>query len=223
MIKKNDETGKEVRKVSSFKKFSEMAGSKPKEAKENPSSPVMPDTEDDLPANPNVPYNKEKVEKPTSTNYMMPNGVTTDPKKKGFTGPGSDNESEVSNEDVKFYGKVAKLPKGIKASKGYNFLENVKVSKSSIWYIMVEKQDNELQMVKYNYKKGVDLSKFVGDLKEYYKDKYSKNPKMVKLIEAIEVDGNDKYSWVKNIPLIEVDGRKMISKITEDLIKLLSK
>jgi hypothetical protein len=36
-----------------------------------------------------------------------------------------------SNEDVKFFGKVPKLPKGIKASKGYNFLENVKVSKSS--------------------------------------------------------------------------------------------
>jgi hypothetical protein len=27
----------------------------------------------------------------------------------------------------------------------------------------------------------------------------------------------------KNIPLVEVEGKKMISKITEDLIKLLSK
>ena len=43
------------------------------------------------------------------------------------------------------------------------------------------------------------------------------------VIESIKVDGNDKYSMVKNIPLVEVDGRKMISKITEDLIKLLSK
>jgi hypothetical protein len=223
MIKKNDESGKEDRKVSSFKKFSEMSGPKPKEAKEDPTSSAMPDVDSDRPANPNLPYNKEKVEKPMSTKYMMPNGVESDPKKKGFTGTGSDNESEVSNEDVKFYGKVAKLPKGVKASKGYNFLENVKVSKSSIWYIMVEKQENELQMVKYNYKKGVDLAKFVGDLKTYYISQYAKNPKMVKLIEAIEIDGNDKYSWVKNIPLIEVDGRKMISRITEDLIKLLSK
>jgi hypothetical protein len=28
---------------------------------------------------------------------------------------------------------------------------------------------------------------------------------------------------VKNIPLLEVEGKKMITKITEDLIKLLSK
>jgi hypothetical protein len=221
MIKKNDESGKEVKKVSSFKKFSEMSGPKPKDTNEDPSSPVFPETEDDLPANPNLPYNKVKAEKSASTDYMMPNGVKTNPKKGGFTGPGSDTEE--SNENVKFYGKVAKLPKGVKASKGYNFLENVKVSKSSIWYIMVEKQDNELQMVKYNYKKGVDLAKFVGDLKTYYISQYAKNPKMVKLIEAIEIDGNDKYSWVKNIPLVEVDGRKMISRITEDLIKLLSK
>ena len=109
------------------------------------------------------------------------------------------------------------------ASKAYNFLENVKVSKKSIWYIMVEKQDNELQMVKYNNKEGVDLSKFVTDLKGYYIKKYSKDAKVCSLIESINVDGNDKYSMVKNIPLITVDGRKMISIITEDLIKLLSK
>jgi hypothetical protein len=125
--------------------------------------------------------------------------------------------------NVEFFGKVAKLPKGIKASKGYNFLENVKISKSSIWYLLVEKQDNELQMVKYNYKKGVDLSKFVTDLKNYYISKNLMNPKFCKLIENITIDGNDKYSWIKNIPSIEVEGKKMVSKITEDLIKLLSK
>ena len=225
MIKKNDESGKEPRKVSSFKKFSEMStGPKPKSSKEDPASDEMPDVDSDRPGNPNLPYNKEKVEKPMSTSYMMPNGVNTDPKRTGYTGTGTDNDiSEESNENVKFYGKIAKLPKGVKASKGYNFLESVKVSKSSIWYIMVEKMDNELQMVKYNHKKGVDLAKFIGDLKSYYISQYAKNPKMVKLIENIQIDGNDKYSWIKNIPLIEVDGRKMISRITEDLIKLLSK
>ena len=92
MIKKNDESGKEVKKVSSFKKFSEMSGPKPKDTNEDPSSPALPETEDDRPANPNLPYNKVKVEKPASTDYMMPNGVKTNPKKGGFTGPGSDTE-----------------------------------------------------------------------------------------------------------------------------------
>jgi hypothetical protein len=88
---------------------------------------------------------------------------------------------------------------------------------------MIEKQDNELQMVKYNVKEGVDLTKFVNELKSYYTKKYSNEPKMKKLIESISVDGNDKYSMVKNIPAVSVDGKKMITKITEDLIKLLSK
>ena len=126
-------------------------------------------------------------------------------------------------EQVEFIGKVAKLPKGVKASKGYNFLENLKVSKSSVWYLLIEKQNNELQMVKYNHKKGVDLSKFVNDLKSYYIKKNSNNSKVCKLIESIDIDGNDKYSWIKNIPHLELDGKKMLSIITEDLIKLLSK
>jgi hypothetical protein len=42
---------------------------------------------------------------------------------------------------------------------------------------MVEKQDNELQMVKYNNKEGVDLNEFVTELKGYYIKKYSKDAK----------------------------------------------
>ncbi len=88
---------------------------------------------------------------------------------------------------------------------------------------MVEKMDNELQMVKYNVKEGVDLSKFVNELKGYYIKKYNKDAKFVEMINKIKVDGNDKYSMVQNIPLVEVEGKKMITRITEDLIKLLSK
>ena len=88
---------------------------------------------------------------------------------------------------------------------------------------MVEKMDNELQMVKYNVKEGVDLSKFVNELKGYYTKKYNKDAKFVEMINKIKVDGNDKYSMVQNIPLVEVEGKKMITRITEDLIKLLSK
>ena len=216
MIKKNEETGSGEK--TTFKKFSDM--NKSAVGKEDLDSPasreILPDTDDDRPGTPNLPLNSTKRPKNASTRSIKPLASEQDYDKEELS-------DSLKESGVKLYGKVAKLPKGTKASKGFNFLENVKISKNSIWYIMVEKQDNELQMVKYNYKKGVDLSKFVNELKTYYSKKYSSNTKILKLIECIEVDGNDKYSWVKNIPLIEVDGRKMISKITEDLIKLLSK
>lgn len=226
MTNKND--GKSI--ISSFKKFSELSKSPTKEANDNSALPERPLSDQDLPANPNLPYNKSKVERPSSIKYMQPQGQQPNPEDvededlDGDTDTDESDESEDGiKENVNFYGRVAKLPRGTKASKGYNFLENVKVSKSSIWYIMVEKQDNELQMVKYNHKKGVDLSKFVSDLKTYYVSKYKGNKEVCKLIESINVDGNDKYSKIYNIPLVEVDGKKVITKITEDLIKLLSK
>lgn len=198
--------------LKSFEKFSELS-KKTKSTKEEESKlSILPNSEP--PHVPNLPTEKpNKVQKGMNTDYMKPE-----------KGELVDNPLNIlESKDVEFIGKIAKLPKGVKASKAYNFLENVKVSKSSIWYLMIEKQDNELQMVKYNFKKGVDLSQFVKDLKSYYISKYYNNKDYTKLIENIEVDGNDKYSWIRNIPMIEVDGRKMISKITEDLIKLLSK
>lgn len=207
----------ENRKIVGFKKFSDIKSSPKIEEVE---LSAQPDTDSDRPMLPNTPKESKKIEKPASRKNLQP-------KEQDINLPtGEDNEfdsEEESNEKVTTYGKVAKFPKNVKASKAYNFLENVKVSKKSIWYIMVEKQDNELQMVKYNNKEGVDLNQFVTELKGYYLKKYSKDAKVCKMIESINVDGNDKYSMVKNIPLVTVDGRKMISIITEDLIKLLSK
>jgi len=204
----------ENKKISSFKKFSDIKKSKIEEVELN----TQPESDADRPMLPNTPEESKKIEKPASIKNIQP-------EEKDVNLPTDENEfdSEEKNEKVETFGKVAKFPKNVKASKAYNFLENVKVSKKSIWYIMVEKQDNELQMVKYNNKEGVDLNKFVTELKGYYIKKYSKDAKVCELIEAINVDGNDNYSMVKNIPLVTVDGRKMISIITEDLIKLLSK
>jgi hypothetical protein len=207
----------ENRKIVGFKRFSDIKGTpKVEEVELN----TKPESDSDRPMLPNTPEESKKIEKPASRKNLQP-------KEQDVNLPsGEDNEfdsEDESNEKVTTYGKVAKFPKNVKASKAYNFLENVKVSKKSIWYIMVEKQDNELQMVKYNNKEGVDLNEFVTELKGYYLKKYSKDTKVCKLIEAINVDGNDNYSMVKNIPLVTVDGRKMISIITEDLIKLLSK
>lgn len=208
-------------KLPKFRKFSELSGDR--KSKDDFSNPIESEDDDDRPAFPNLPKNSGKLPKRMKTDYMMPSGQNPNPEDNDTKSRDDVKKSLEASDDVKFYGKIAKLPKGTKASKGYSFLENVKVSKSSIWYIMVEKQDNELQMVKYNHKKGVDLSKFVSELKEYYKTKFSGNTKLQQLIEAIHIDGNDKYSRICNIPMVQIEGKKIISKITEDLIKLLSK
>lgn len=181
-------------------------------------------TDSDLPANPNVSKDSKKIEKPASRKNLMPQDQDVNlPSDEDEFENDIDLKDQKNEGNVETFGRVAKFPKNTKASKAYNFLENVKVSKKSIWYIMVEKQDNELQMVKYNVKEGVDLSKFVNELKGYYTKKYSKDAKFVEMVNKIKVDGNDKYSMVQNIPLVEVEGKKMITRITEDLIKLLSK
>lgn len=213
----------ENKKVVGFKKFSEIKG-KSKVEEVDPSLNVSPETESDLPANPNLSKDSNKVQRVASRKNLIPKdqNLEVDSDEDEFRNE-IDMDEHTHEGKVETFGKVAKFPKNVKASKAYNFLENVKVSKKSIWYIMVEKQDNELQMVKYNYKEGVDLSKFVNELKTYYIDKYKSEPNIKKLVESITVDGNDKYSMVKNIPTITLDGKKLITKITEDLIKLLSK
>jgi hypothetical protein len=146
----------ENKKISSFKKFSDIKKSKIEEVELN----TKPDSDFDRPMLPNTPEESKKVEKPMSRKNIQPVDQDIDL-------PTGENEFEIDeekNEKVETFGKVAKFPKNVKASKAYNFLENVKVSKKSIWYIMVEKQDNELQMVKYNKNDGVDLNKFVTEL-----------------------------------------------------------
>jgi hypothetical protein len=227
-------------KIASFKKFSELNKSG-KISEEKDSVSKMQLGEDKLPMNPNLPIKSTKKPVRANTKYLKPkHGEELD-----LTIPEDssleleedvlgdeevvDIKTDINTEDVKenkkveFIGKVAKLPKGVKAANGFNFLESIKISKSSIWYLMVERQDNELQMVKYNHKQGVDLNKFITGLKKYYSEKYSSNPQVLEKIKNIVVDGNDKFSMVKNIPTIELEGKKMISRITEDLIKLLSK
>lgn len=212
------------RNVVGFKRFSDMSKEKIEEVDlSTTSSPV---SGDETPMNPNLPLDSKKIEKTASRKGIIPQEQDVDlPNDEEVSSLSDKKEVEgvETSENVETIGKVAKFPKNTKASKAYNFLENVKVSKKSIWYIMVEKQEDELQMVKYNNQEGVNLAEFVNELKKYYITTYSDNKEICKLVENIKVAGNDKYSMVKNIPLIELDGRKMITRITEDLIKLLSK
>jgi len=131
----------------------------------------------------------------------------------------------AEKKNVDFYGKVAKFPKNTKAQKAYNFLENIKIPKNKLWYFIIEKEvvlkdaDNyeELQVIKYNNKEGVDCAKFVEALKTYYAD----DELISEHIKDLTIDGNDKFSVIRNIPNVEVYGKKLISILTEDLIKLL--
>jgi hypothetical protein len=126
----------------------------------------------------------------------------------------------MANEKVNFYGKVAKMPRNIKAKNAYTFLENIKVSKKKLWYILIEKDENELQCIKYNNKMGVNLKEFVEQVKEYHK----KDKELFEYISQLTIEGNDKFSIVRNIPDIEVKpGKKMITFLTEELIQLLYK
>ena len=123
-------------------------------------------------------------------------------------------------EKVDLLGKVAKFPKNTQASKAYNFLENVKVSKKKLWYILIEKDENELQCIKYNNKMGVNLTLLVEQLRDYYK----KDKQLYEHIKQLQITGNDKFSVIKNIPDVDVKpGKKMITFLTENLIQLLYK
>jgi hypothetical protein len=205
------------KKISGFKKFTEMKTQKSK--LEEVDLGEQPMTDSDLPGNPNLPNTSKKIQKMPSRKNIIPKDQNID-----LTDTESEHDEIKEEKEVKLYGKVAKFPKKTKASKAYNFLENVKISKNSIWYILIEKQDNELQMVKYNNKKGFDMIKFVNELKSFYLKKYDGSPNMAKLIESIEVSGAEEFSAIKNIPNVEIEGgKKLISVITEDLIKLLSK
>jgi hypothetical protein len=203
------------RKIPNFKKFSDLKKSNKEMEEVQPG--LEPENDSDRPMLPNLPNTDQKVQKVISRKGIVP-------KDQNFE-LGSELPDDEISENVEFIGKVAKFPKKTKASKALNFLENVKISKSSIWYLLVEKQDNELQMVKYNNKVGVDMDKFVLELKGFYIKKWSKSdPKLAKLIESIEVGGKKEFSVIRNIPNVQVEGgKKLITKITEDLIKLLSK
>lgn len=218
----------ENNKIVGFKKFTDIK-SKSKVEEVDPSIVVNSMTNSDIPMNPNIPKNSKKIEKPASRKNLMPEDQDINlPSDSDEFENDIDTKGDKTHESkLETFGKVVKFPKNTKASKAYNFMENVRISKKSIWYIMIEKMQTQnmesLQMIKYNTKEGVDLNKFVNELKTYYIKKYSKDKKICESISNIKVDGNDKYSIISSIPLINIDDRKMISIITEDLIRLLSK
>lgn len=124
-----------------------------------------------------------------------------------------------NKENVNFIGKVAKFPKNTKAKNAYLFLENIKVSKKKLWYIIIEKDQCGLQVIKYNNKLGINLNDFVNELKNFY----MKDEIISEHIKSLKIEGEDKFSVIKDIPDIEINGKKLITILMNDLIKLLYK
>ena len=214
------------RKIAGFKKFSDMKA--PKIEEFNPALDFNPDTDADLPMNPNLPGNSKKIEKPASREKLMPkkqdiNLVSDEKDWYDLKDEEVKEDSKKVEEKVKTYGRVAKFPKGVKASKAFNFLESVKTSKKNIWYMLIEKQDNELQMVKYNNTAGVDVNKFINELKTFYITQNKGNKLMCEALSKIGVEGNSNLARISNIPKLRFENKLLITKITEDLIQLLSK
>jgi hypothetical protein len=118
----------------------------------------------------------------------------------------------------KAFGKVVKLPKGGDA---VSFMENIKIPRNKYWYLLVEKQDDELHMIKYNEASDVELTLFVAELKKFYMDMFEGQEDIKNLVEQMNVVGNDKFSIIKNIPSIKIGDKNLVNKISSDLIKLL--
>jgi len=116
---------------------------------------------------------------------------------------------------IEVTGKVAKFPKGINAVNALQYLEKIKANPNKIWYILVESQQDQLKMVKYNRCKGVDLLDYCAQLKQHYRSTL-KNSSILEQIDKIEVVGEQDFSIIKNIP------EELINRITSDLIKLLA-
>jgi hypothetical protein len=123
----------------------------------------------------------------------------------------------MEKKKAKLIGNVIKLPNDSNVVK---VMENIKIPRNKLWYVLVEKQDNELHMVKYN-KQGVNANKFIADLKAFYINMYKDVEGIKDHFENIQVVGNENFSIIKNIPDVQIEGKKLISKITKDLITLL--
>ena len=66
---------------------------------------------------------------------------------------------------------------------------------------------------------GFNLNDFINELKKFY----LKDEIMNEHIQQLKIEGEDKFSVIKNIPDVEINGKKLISILANDLIKLLYK
>jgi len=175
-----------------LKKFTDFTNEKNINTKKNSDSKII-----------SVPKEKEPVEP-----------KITEPKKDKVQEP---KNEEPKLEKFEFIGKIAKFPSKIKPSVSIVLLENNKVSKDKLHYIISEQTPNTLVVIKYNEKANIKLTEFITTLMEYYK----RNEQLKQPFSKIVVEGTEQYSIIKNIPDIKFGDRKLMQVLNDDLVKLL--
>ncbi|NPV13274.1 MAG: hypothetical protein HPY57_16055 [Ignavibacteria bacterium] len=131
--------------------------------------------------------------------------------------PRCQEPKEPKMEKFEFVGKIAKFPGNIKPSVSLVLLENNKVSKEKLHYIISEQTPDTLVVIKYNENAEIKLTEFITILMQYY----MKNEQLRQPFSKIVVEGTEHYSIIKNIPNILFGERKLIQVINDDLVKLL--
>lgn len=130
----------------------------------------------------------------------------------------SNNKSKDGvNEALKsidFINKVAIFKHSVKASDALFLLESVKVDKNKLWYIMMERNETTLQVVKYNPSVGFNLTEFVVELYKHYKQSAEISEH---LTEHVCISGGKEFAVISNLNAF------MLNQLKLDLIKLLSK
>lgn len=117
-----------------------------------------------------------------------------------------------TNESIVFEGKIVQFPTNTKMSSAYKLLENKKVSKEKLHYIIAEANKTTLIVAKYNENANIKLLEFMQTLLDVYSKKGLKEQ-----FSSIKLDGNDTYCIIMGIP------EKAVTLINKDLVKLLSK
>ena len=125
---------------------------------------------------------------------------------------------ETILEKISFNGKIAKFPNNFLPSDSIKVLESNNISKNKLHYIITEQPNNCLLIVKYNEKAGPDMKEFINSLISVYK----KNIDFKPLVEKIQVDGNNVFVMMKNIPNIQLKGKNFIKILNDDLTGLLN-
>lgn len=126
-------------------------------------------------------------------------------------------EPKAKLESFDFVGKIVKFPGKIKPSISIIMLENNKVSKDKLHYIISSQTENSLVVLKYNEKAEIKLTEFVNTLIGFYK----KNESLKIPLNEMVVEGTEQFSIIKNIPKINIGDKKLIDLLNDDLIKLL--